>query len=362
MKKILFVASEFASGMIPFATTIINTMAKDTDFEVYCICVNSHKMSYKGRISDMAHPVYIEYPKNKMTKLFYKFWPYEIVHKINNIRDIVKPDIVHFLTGDFTLALYVRFFVDSTFYYTVHDLYPHELYGRGLKNKLFNKIIRTGYKQCRDIIENLTTSSYSQIEELKRIYTDKHIGYTCFPSLVTEDIIKRGEEVPELTGMNNYILFFGCVDKYKGIDMLVDAFSMIDNLKKIKLVIAGKGDLKKRELSGNILHINRFIDDKEIKSLFEKALFVVYPYLSATMSGVLSIAYFFKKKMLLSDIPFFLDYASDDTMFFRVGDVSELKCKLEEMMDWSIGISKKDNYRYFYGEQSLINSYKKLYR
>lgn len=46
-KKILFVASEFASGMIPFAATAINALAKDDRFEVHCLCVNSGIYSYK---------------------------------------------------------------------------------------------------------------------------------------------------------------------------------------------------------------------------------------------------------------------------------------------------------------------------
>lgn len=47
-KKILFVASEFASGMIPFAATAINALAKDDRFEVHCLCVNSGIYSYRN--------------------------------------------------------------------------------------------------------------------------------------------------------------------------------------------------------------------------------------------------------------------------------------------------------------------------
>ena len=49
-KKILFVASEFASGMIPFAATAINALAKDDRFEVHCLCVNSGIYSYRNII------------------------------------------------------------------------------------------------------------------------------------------------------------------------------------------------------------------------------------------------------------------------------------------------------------------------
>ena len=39
-KKVLFVATEFASGMIPYASTIINALADDSRFEVSCLSVN----------------------------------------------------------------------------------------------------------------------------------------------------------------------------------------------------------------------------------------------------------------------------------------------------------------------------------
>ena len=60
MKKILFVASEYAPGMIPFAVSIINTLAKDVRFEVHCVCVNSRNKSYRGLVDKQAHPTNIQ--------------------------------------------------------------------------------------------------------------------------------------------------------------------------------------------------------------------------------------------------------------------------------------------------------------
>ena len=92
--------------------------------------------------------------------------------------------------------------------------------------------------------------------------------------------------------VKEYILFFGTVDKYKGVDLLVDAYCNL-TCKSLKLVIAGRGfDIETH--NENIIRINRFIEDEEVAYLFKKAKFIVYPYRSATMSGVLSLAYYFK--------------------------------------------------------------------
>ena len=70
--------------------------------------------------------------------------------------------------------------------------------------------------------------------------------------------------------------------------------------------MAGKGiqyfdtNIQKGEI-----RINRFIEDSELKYLYENAAIVVYPYRSATMSGVLSLAYYFKKKVVSIGYSFF---------------------------------------------------------
>ena len=213
-KKILFVASEFASGMIPFAATAINALAKDDRFEVHCLCVNSGIYSYRNIILQEANPVFLEYPKSKMMKLFYKLWPLEIIKHLSQLEKSINPDAVHFLTGDFTLALYICLNNKRTFYYTVHDLHPHEVVRKTLLGYLMQKYIIWGYKLCRNIIPNLTTSSYFQLKELNEIYPYKKVKYTSFPSLITSLII-NGKKMPlEVSGLKEYILFFGTVYSY----------------------------------------------------------------------------------------------------------------------------------------------------
>lgn len=361
MKKILFIASEPAPGMVPFAVTIINALSNVPDYEIHCICVNSGKLGYKGKISENAHPIFVESFNNCILKAIGKIWPYKVIAKIKQTKREVRPDIIHFLTGDFTLAFYIRLRADKSFYYTVHDLHPHETYGEGLKNRLIHQLIVKGYKRCRDVVANLTTSSVEQLVEMQSIYPKKRICFTSFPSLVTDDIKKGKASVIELFENTDYILFFGSVDKYKGVELLKKAFCSMENLKSTKLVIAGRSNLEYDANNENVIRINRFIGDAELKDLFSKALFVVYPYTSATMSGVLSLAFYFKKRMLLSDIPFFKQYATSETFFFKAGDLDDLKEKLEMMLRLPTDVSEYDSYALFYSDEALMDSYKSLY-
>lgn len=365
--KVLFVASEFASGMIPFASKIITTLSKNINYEVYAIVVNSGNKSYNTLLSDVDpnHLITIEYPQNKFFKLIYKFYPYTIIKTINRFDKLYNPDIIHFLTGDFTLAPYYLIKKPkNNVYYTVHDLYSHEVRYTSLINCFLHKYVVWGYKLLRDRIENLTTSSVAQFEELKRLYPNKHVSFTHFPSLLTRQIQNGNKQVGELVDDDKYILFFGTVDEYKGVDLLINAYKKSTLYNKNKLVIAGKGLPYDDLIAGstNIIRINRFIEDSEIKDLFTKAALVVYPYRSATMSGVLSIAYYFNKIVLLSSIPFFIDNATSNSVFFEVGNIVDLQKKIEALLTMKMELSNDHNcYKKIYSDDTLIFDYNKLY-
>ena len=109
-----------------------------------------------------------------------------------------------------------------------------------------------------------------------------------------------------------YMLFFGFVRDYKGLDLLLQAFadSRFRN-KQIKLIVAGEFynnaeqyfELEEQlGLKGEVLWFNDFIPDSEVKNYFSLADIIVQPYKSATQSGVTQIAYHFEKPMLVTNV------------------------------------------------------------
>ena len=362
-KKVLLVASEYAPGMIPFATTVINTLAQDDRFDVRCLCVNSGKKGYRTLISNEVRSTYIEYPGNKLAKLVYKFCPFRIIRSIECIYKEFLPDVVHFLTCDFSLSFFIMLHPKKEYFYTVHDLHPHETKASSLFRRMLLNYIAWGCRKCRDNIDNLTTSSQSQFHELQQIYkNNKWCAFTHFPTLINSSI-QNGNAVPtELENVDDYVLFFGSVSTYKGVEVLIAAYEKSSlSSSNTKLVIAGKG-LQCKFSSSNIIRINRFIDDDEVAMLFKKAKFVVYPYLSATMSGVFSLAFYFQKKVLASDIPFFKENEIANVTFFSANDVNDLKLKLEGIASGAISSNiDVKGYDKLYGDQALADSYYELY-
>lgn len=127
-------------------------------------------------------------------------------------------------------------------------------------------------------------------------------------SLTVEESTKQ----LKLDDTYKYILFFGLIRDYKGLDLLLEAFAN-DTLKTlpIKLIIAGEfySDsekyyqmIEKMNLTDRVIVYPNFIPDNEVNLYFGVASLVVQPYKSATQSGVTQIAYHFEKPMVVTNV------------------------------------------------------------
>lgn len=109
-----------------------------------------------------------------------------------------------------------------------------------------------------------------------------------------------------------YLLFFGFIRKYKGLDIMLHAMKD-ERIKQagIKLIIAGEyyDDretyeqlIEKYILKDHILPFTDFIPNNEVHYYFSAADAVVQPYRSATQSGITQVAYYFEKPMIVTNV------------------------------------------------------------
>lgn len=154
-----------------------------------------------------------------------------------------------------------------------------------------------------------------------------------------------------------YLLFFGRIDKYKGIAQLLKAYFDVSDCSST-LVIAGNGKFSNEEdaLIGacdNLLVLNRYIQDGEMLWLFQHCTAVVLPYIEATQSGVIPIAYHFGKPVVVSDVKGLTQFvvvgktgmvcedreqwkkALVDIARFAPNAVPDIKMYYQQEMDWS---------------------------
>jgi glycosyltransferase involved in cell wall biosynthesis len=109
-----------------------------------------------------------------------------------------------------------------------------------------------------------------------------------------------------------YLLFFGFIRDYKGLDWLLTAFAdarLRD--KNLRLLVAGEfynNEQQYRDLvaqlgiDDEIVWRTEFIADSQVRYYFGAADLIVQPYKTATQSGVTQVAYHFEKPMLVTRV------------------------------------------------------------
>jgi len=121
-----------------------------------------------------------------------------------------------------------------------------------------------------------------------------------------------GLEKLDLSPKYQYLLFFGFIRKYKGLDLLLEAMALpaVKQL-GIKLIVAGEyyaeasiyeEIITRNQLEEDVILRTQFITNEEVKYYFAAASLVVQPYRSATQSGISQIAYHFEKAMVVTRV------------------------------------------------------------
>jgi len=109
-----------------------------------------------------------------------------------------------------------------------------------------------------------------------------------------------------------YVLFFGFIRAYKGLDILLEALAdaRVAAL-PVKLIIAGEFYeeaapyeelIKKYDLESRLVRATDFIPNERVADYFSAADLVIQPYKNATQSGVSQVAYHFGRPMLVTDV------------------------------------------------------------
>jgi len=190
----------------------------------------------------------------------------------------------------------ILFFLKNiTIYYTLHD--PIEHFGEA---NFFVELVRKfEIKKAKKIILlNVFFKKYVCNYYNKQESDIVYIPHAAFFS---------NEEVTLNDGFLDKILFVGRIEEYKGIGLLLEAFSnALKSHHNLRLTIAGRGDLspyltKISKLSHNIEIINRWLKDEEIEELIKNHDFVLLPYIDASQSGVVPVVFANKRTVVATN-------------------------------------------------------------
>jgi len=182
-------------------------------------------------------------------------------------------------------------------------------------------------------VDAFVTMSMDVLKDVKT-FTDKPAFFTPHPIYDSYlEAVSKDEACRKLglDAQKKYVLFFGFIREYKGLDLLLEA--MADSRIRaagIELIAAGEYYNKDVEAKNNsivekhslqsVVHLTTdFIPNSEVRYYFSVADLVVQPYKHATQSGITQIAYHFEKPMVVTNVGGLAEVVPDG----KVGFVAE---------------------------------------
>jgi len=205
----------------------------------------------------------------------------------------------------------------------VDNIIPHEKRpGDKPFTKYFIKPVDAFVTMSRDVLRDVKT------------FTDKPAYFTPHPIYDSYNEALSKQEAAEklkLDPSKKYLLFFGFIREYKGLDLLLEA--MNDQRIRdagIELIAAGEYYNKEVEANNNriieqhrlqdVVHLKTdFIPNSEVRYYFSAADLVVQPYKHATQSGITQIAFHFEKPMVVTNVGGLAEVVPDG----KVGFIAE---------------------------------------
>lgn len=262
--------------------------------------------------------------------------------------------------------------------WTVHDIYLRPT-SFGFKGKI--ELIYIHMLSMPELLSKFVDHVFVHGESLKHEISNRYkvpkkkitrIPHFDYEYLKEIDKIKSGNSVYN-EPHENYILFFGRIAPYKGIEILIKSAKIAHSKAKnnnFKILIAGRGDIVRlrkqlnEEELGYISFRNEFVAYENLPLIFRNAKFVVLPYINASASGVLSLAYTFRKPVIVSNTGALAEFVEEGRTgyIFKQGDyyhLSELILKLfnNDQLCESMGLEAYNKVR---TEMSLVHVVNKI--
>ncbi len=243
---------------------------------------------------------------------------------------------------------------------TVHNVLPHEAGERE----------RERYKGLYDLCDELIVHNHTTERELTEQFhiPEEKITVTAHGAYQT-----HLRETTEMTGIRGgekkRFLLFGFIRRYKGIDILLEAVSLIpaEKRKKLHFTIAGKqyekldgtdyqALIQKLGLEDCVSFTKGHVPDEKIPELFENTDFAVFPYRHIYGSGALLFAYTYGRPVIASDIPAFVEetengstgilFESENPQALADAILMAAECKTQQMEQYRRAIRRLTEDKY----------------
>ncbi|MFO7698195.1 MAG: glycosyltransferase family 4 protein [Anaerolineae bacterium] len=249
--------------------------------------------------------------------------------------DAVQPDVVH-ITGPQLYTPWLMWRLRARkipVVHTLHDLDPHPGEGYGRLLHLWNRAVIAGADAVlvhgQRYRRRLVAAGLPEERAVTLPLLHGFLDHAHARALLA-DTTEGGQS-------EETVLFFGRVGRYKGIDVLAQAWaSLRDRPADWRLVIAGQseGGVVWTDSDETVDRRDRLVLDDEAIDLFRRCTVLVLPYIGATQSALIAAAYSFGMPVIVSDSGALAEYVVPGETGWVVpeGDAVALTSALREAL------------------------------
>ncbi|MBI5661024.1 MAG: glycosyltransferase [Ignavibacterium album] len=328
-KKIIIIGPTFPyrGGNALYVSFLYETLSKEFDVMIYNYKLLYPSFLFPGKTQFELSNEVKKIPSERIVNSLNPFNWIKVASRINS----EKPDLIifdwwhpYFALCHFFISSFINKKLKKRILFITENYISHE--GHFIDRLL----TRIGLYNSRYFI----ALSEKVDSELRKNFKDINIFRSELP--VYNHLTGNTDKIEELKSKfsinsnDNVLLFFGYVRKYKGLDILIEALALvISEMKNIKLLVAGEfyenqkiyNDLiKKYNLQNHVLFFNQYIPNEKVKEFFLVSDVVVLPYRSATQSGILNLAYGFRKPVIVTKVGGLSEFVLDGQTGFIVND------------------------------------------
>lgn len=229
---------------------------------------------------------------------------------------------------------------------TIHDVVFLDI--KGLASPLGTFLRKIIYQRAINKSKAIfTVSKFSEKRIKKNLHCKRTVvvSYNAFPSWLEKSDADNSATSDNEKEKEDYILFVGNIKKHKGIETLLDAFSLtLENGLKSKLIIAGNAEnfrtgdnsIKSKidTMPEGSVKFTGKISNEELRNLYQKAKLLVQPSLYEGFGLPPLEAMTLGTNALISDIEVFQEiYQEFPVHFFKCGNATDLAEKIVKCID-----------------------------
>lgn len=312
-KKIAIVgpAYPYRGGNALFVAHLYEALSKTFDVEVINFTRLYPQLLFPGTRQEDVSKIPIKV--HSSTRLIDSINPLSWIKTIKYISSI-NPDLIAFIwyqpffgfsIGTIARALHNKF--KNRILFITENIISHE-------SMFYDKILTMYTLKAADkflVLSDVVEKGIKQLFPDKKIFRSSLPIYDCygFDSSLSKNEARKKLGIED---DKKVLLFFGYIRPYKGLMHLINAMPILlkDDEKYFLLIVGefyeGKDKyfegIKELNLNKNVLIIDEFVPNEEVGIYYSASDVVVLPYNSATQSGILNIAYGFKKPVVVTNV------------------------------------------------------------